>query len=214
MQCEGEGYVVVCCAIDNMKRNGLIVFFFNDTATTEIYTLSLHDALPILVMLSGETSVGKYPVGAVKMMNDILLTTESQTQFKPIINYDMPSSIADNLFDATGRGFTDIANQINTAAIVIFTHFGRKAKVMSKFRPRAPIFAVSNKFETLNVLNLYRGIVPFYLENFEDEEASILEMTNFLKEKEYVKKGEVILFTSGAPITDKGRRNWIRFSIV
>jgi len=167
-----------------------------------------------VVMLSGETSVGKYPVGAVKMMNDILLTTESQTQFKPIIKYDMPSSIADNLFDATGRGFTDIANQINTAAIVIFTHFGRKAKVMSKFRPRAPIFAVSNKFETLNVLNLYRGIVPLYLEKFEDEGTSIQEMTNLLKKKEYVKKGEVILFTSGAPITDKGRRNWIRFSIV
>lgn len=167
-----------------------------------------------VVMLSGETSVGKYPVEAVKMMNDILLTTESQSQFAPVIKYDMPSSIADNLFDATGKGFTDIADQINTAAVVVFTHFGRKAKVMSKFRPRAPIFAVSNKFETLNVLNLYRGIVPLYLEKFEDEDASILEITNYLKKKGYVNKGDVILFTSGAPITDKDRRNWIRFSIV
>ncbi len=167
-----------------------------------------------VVMLSGETSVGKFPVEAVKFMNNILLTTEEQKSWKAKVDYEIPKDLTDNIFDSTGRAIADIAKQINAAAIVIFTHQGRKAKVVSKFRPDSSIFALSNEFKTLNTLNLYSGIHPLFLENIEDEELAFQNALKMLKEKNFVGSGDVILFTAGAPHTDKGRRTWIRFTVV
>lgn len=166
-----------------------------------------------VVMLSGETSVGKFPVEAVKFMSNILLTTEEQKSLKAKVEYEVPKELTDNLFDSTGRAVAGIAEQIKAAAIVIFTHHGRKARVVSKFRPATPIFAISNKFETLNTLNLYSGVHPLFLENITDEETAIQNSMKLLKEKNFVNEGEIILFTAGAPYTDKGRRTWIRFAV-
>lgn len=166
-----------------------------------------------VVMLSGETSVGKFPVEAVKFMSNILLTTEEQKSLKAKVEYEIPKELTDNLFDSTGRAVAGIAEQIKAAAIVIFTHHGRKARVVSKFRPATPIFAISNKFETLNTLNLYSGVHPLFLENITDEETAIQNSMKLLKEKNFVNEGEIILFTAGAPYTDKGRRTWIRFAV-
>ncbi len=167
-----------------------------------------------VVMLSGETSVGKYPVETVKIMDDILKTAESQTQFQTPINFDKPQNIIDNLFDATAKGFAEISDQINASVIVVFTHHGRKAKALAKFRPAASIVAISNEFDTLNILNLHRGIIPFHLENFEDEDEAISQAIEILKKEMFVEKNDIIVFTSGAPITDGERRNWIRFHVV
>ncbi len=164
-----------------------------------------------VVMLSGETAVGKYPLATIKIMKDILLSTESQSQFQIKVNYDFPKSQKDNIFDATGSGFTDISNQINASAIVVFTHQGRKAKILAKYKPRAPIIAFSNSFETLNILNLYKGITPFYLENIDDEKKSITLAKQYLLKNNICGKGDLVLFTAGAPITEKSRKSWIYF---
>lgn len=167
-----------------------------------------------IVMLSGETAVGKHPFKAVEIMNDIIKTAETQTQFKKKIKYEVPTDLTDNLFDATGKGFADIANQINAAAIVVFTNQGRTAKKLSKFRPRAPIVAFSDNFETLNMLNLYPGVTQFYQHDVNDEEKATKNALRILKENQFVEKGDIVVFTSGAPITDLDRRSWIRFVVV
>jgi len=165
-----------------------------------------------VVMLSGETAVGKYPLSTIRIMKNILSTTEPQTQFQTKVKYEIPTNQVDNIFDATGKSFADIANQVNVAAIVVFTHFGRKARTLAKFKPSAPIFAFSDNFETLNVLNLYRGITPFFLENINYEEESIESAKKFLINNKLCEKGDLLLFTAGAPITDNTRRSWIQIS--
>ncbi len=166
-----------------------------------------------VVMLSGETSVGKYPVEAVKIMNEILLTTEADPGMRKKTKYEKPENIFENMADATGAGIALISEQLNAAAIVIFTHFGSKANIVSKFRPNASIFAISDKFETLNTLNLHWGIKPFYLSHIHDEETAISESMKLLKEKNLIKDGDVVIFTAGQPLYD-GRRSWLRYSIV
>ncbi len=167
-----------------------------------------------VVMLSGETSIGKYPVDAVKIMNNILLTAEAQPTLHQKIEYQIPKDLTDNLFDSTGRAIVNIAGQIRAAAIVIFTHFGRKARSVSMYRPDAPIYAFSDKFESLNTLNLCWGVYPFYMEDISSEEKVINDSIYLLKEKDLVREGDVIIFASGAPYTDKGRKTWIRFTII
>jgi pyruvate kinase len=166
-----------------------------------------------VVMLSGETSVGKYPVDSVRIMNEILLTTESDPGMRKKTKYEKPENIFENMVDATGAGIVHISDQLNAAAIVIFTHFGSKANIISKFRPNASIFAISDKFETLNTLNLHWGIKPFYLSHISDEDSAIRESMKLLKEKNLIKDGDVVIFAAGQPLTD-GRRSWLRYSIV
>jgi pyruvate kinase len=167
-----------------------------------------------VVMLSGETAAGKYPIEAIKTMNNIILNIESQNQFGPKIDFEVPEDKADNIFDATGSAFVDIANQIGAKALVVFTHHGRKAKVLSKYNPKTHIFAFSDSFETLNDLNLHKGIKPYYIKDIMDEEFYIKRATQILKSEKIISKGDVVLFTAGAPISEIDRKNWVRFLVV
>ena len=61
---------------------------------------------------------------------------------------------------------------------------------------------------------MHWGILPFFLKDFDDEDKAIKDATRIIKEKSLVKEGDVIIFTSGAPYTDKGRKSWIRFAVI
>ena len=126
-----------------------------------------------VVMLSGETSVGKYPSEAVKIMNDILQQTESQIPKRGCSTLPIPTNLSDNLFESTGKAIACISDQIYAKLIVVFTHQGRKAKVISKFRPTPPIIAMSDDFITLNRLNLHWGIHPYFVDEINCEETAI-----------------------------------------
>ncbi len=167
-----------------------------------------------VVMLSGETAVGKYPISTINTMRSILLSTESQTQFKAEVIFEHPSNQADNIFDSTGKAFVQISNQVNAKALVVFTHQGRKANILSKYNPDAHIFAFSDSFDTLNHLNLHKGIKPYFLKDIMDEEFYIKRATEILKEDKIISTGDVVVFTAGAPIDETDRKNWVRFLVV
>ncbi|MBU1679140.1 MAG: pyruvate kinase [Bacteroidetes bacterium] len=167
-----------------------------------------------VVMLSAETSVGKYPSQTVKMMDNILRVTEIHEELHTPFDYKFPKDQAENLFDAAGKSVYHTSEQVKADAIVVFTRYGRKAKVISKFRPKAPIYVFCDRFETMNWLNLYWGIESFFLADIAKENKAIKKATTILKEKKLIKKGNIILFTAGAPITDKERKSWMRYVVV
>jgi len=167
-----------------------------------------------VVMLSAETSVGKYPVEAVKVMNEILLRTESASDLRKEITYDIPLIQSDNLFDAAGKAVTLIADQLKAKAIIVFTLYGRKAKVISKFRPDIKVIAISNRKETVRMLNIYYGIVALYMDDVPDEDQAIKNAQNILTEKLILHHGDLVIYTSGSPSGETGRRNWIRFETI
>ena len=167
-----------------------------------------------VVMLSAETSIGKYPVDAVTVMNDILQKSESKLNFYSKHEFDIPDDLESNLFDSTGMAITEIAKRVNTNFVIIFTHEGRKAKAVIKYRPPCPVIVFSDSFETLNILNLHYGTYPLFEEGFDLEETAIEKSLALLKQKKIIKKNDVLLFASGAPYTDLDRRNWNRFVVV
>jgi len=166
-----------------------------------------------VVMLSAETSVGKYPVEAVKIMNNILISTEADPADRKKIKYEIPEEPLDNVFDASGKAISKMANQINADLIVVFTHFGGKARVICKYRPASPIYVFSDSFNTLSQLNLLWGIKSSYMVDISDEEKAVEEAKLILLKEGIIKKGNLVLFTSGKLVGEKKRRSWLRFEI-
>jgi pyruvate kinase len=166
------------------------------------------------VMLSGETSVGKYPVLTVKTMNDIVVNTEKYLPPIHDTNLVIPSSLEENLFDSVGRAIATMSKQADAAAIVVFTYKGRTAINLAKFRPKSKIIAISNSFDTMNNLCLRWGVTSLYMEDIDKEHIAVDKAKKLIREAGLVKDGEIVIFATGAPYSEKSRANWIRFDSI
>ncbi len=167
-----------------------------------------------VVMLSAETSVGKFPYQTVKIMNDIIINAEQHNEDRFNNYYITPDSLQENLFDSIGRSIVAMSNQINAKAIVVFTFKGRTARIISKYKPQAPIIAISNSFETMNNLCLWWGVTSVFRESFDKEHLAIDDAKELILKYGLVKKGDLVIFTAGAPYSEKSRASWTRFEIM
>lgn len=164
-----------------------------------------------VVMLSAETSVGKYPAEAVDMMADILYETEKNLDIirkdrAPLLNISKQ-----NIFDSVGSALANMAIELKAEAVVSLTRTGRMAQAMSRFRPVTKIIALSDSFDLMNILRLIWGITPVYFEDRADEQTAINDAVSLLLEKNLIHTGNDIIFTSGSPLDAKGKDIWIRF---
>ncbi|MFO7525571.1 MAG: pyruvate kinase [Ignavibacteriaceae bacterium] len=164
-----------------------------------------------VVMLSGETSIGNYPLKSVRIMNDVVLKAESILHDRHSIIFPQPESYEENLFDSVGRAIVDISRQISAKAIVVLTNKGRTARNVAKFRPSCKIIAISNSFYTMNKLGLVWGVTSLYIEHIDKENISIDTAKKIILEAKLVNEGDMIIFTAGAPYSEKSRLNWFRF---
>ncbi|GIK20794.1 MAG: pyruvate kinase [Ignavibacterium sp.] len=167
-----------------------------------------------VVMLSGETSVGKYPIKAVQIMNDIVIQAEQHAEDKITGYFISPDNLQDKLFDSVGKAVVDISKQINAQAIVVFTFEGRTARIISKYKPDAKIIGISNSFNTMNNLCLRWGVTSIYHEQINKEHLEIADAKQLILESNLAKKGDLIIFTAGAPYSEKSRANWLRFEVL
>lgn len=167
-----------------------------------------------VVMLSGETSIGKFPLQTVRMMNDIVKKSETIPQEMQSILFPVPEDYEENLFDSVGRAIVDISRQINADAIVVLTNRGRTAVNVARFQPACKVIAISNSFETINRLCLRRGVTSLYSEQIDKEDIAIDKSKKLIVEAGLVKKGDMVIFTAGAPYKEKSRFNWFRFEEV
>jgi len=167
-----------------------------------------------VVMLSAETSIGKFPVQSVKIMNDII--NKTGPYLVPLKDEDLivPSRIEENLFDSTGRALVAISRQVNAAAIVVFTLKGRAAKNLAKYRPKAKIIAISNSLDTMNDLSLRWGVVSLFLNEIDKEHIAIDKAKKLILDMGLVIEGDIVIFTTGAPYSEKSRVNWLRFETI
>lgn len=167
-----------------------------------------------VVMLSAETSVGKFPFKTVKMMNDIIVNAEQHREDRTNNYFMTPDTLQENLFDSVGRAIVEISKQINSQAIVVFTFEGRTARIISKYKPESKIIAISNSFATMNNLCLRWGVTSVYREKIDKEHLAIDDAKELLLSSGLAQKGDLIIFTAGAPYSEKSRANWLRFEVM
>ena len=164
------------------------------------------------VMLSGESAIGKYPVETVAMMARIVADAEYHIKEQ---NYtearDLKShlSIAETICEATAHA----ADDLNLRAIALFTESGSTARLLSKYHPSVPIFALSPVDVTINRLSLLWGTTPIRCHKVNSTEALVNLAEDLLEQGGYVSKREVIAIVAGTR-TKSGSTNFLRLHMV
>lgn len=167
-----------------------------------------------VVMLSAETSVGKYPAQTVKVMKEIISNAESSHDFETEIKFEVPTEIQAKLFDSMNKGICAISKQINAKAIVAFTSKGNTPDSLAKFKPNAKIIAVTDNFDTMNKLNLRWGVTSLFCKDISYRYNAAGEARNLITEFKLVDKGDLVIYTEGGLKISNIRENWIRFEVI
>ena len=156
------------------------------------------------VMLSAETSVGKFPVETVQTMDRIICRAEIRRHDHLGIK-QVPSEIRENVFDAIARAACVLARQVNATAIVPITHSGATAVRLSKYRPESRIIAVTSDERILRSLNLVWSVRGIVIDDFIHGDDTVFhKIIERLKTEEYVERGNIVVFTAGLPLMEKG----------
>lgn len=156
------------------------------------------------VMLSAETSVGKYPVETVQTMDRIICRAEIRKHDHLNIK-QIPAEIQENVFDAIARAACVLARQVNATAIVPITHSGATAVKISKYRPESRIIAVTSNERILRSLNLVWSVRGIVSEDFiHDNDTAFRKIIERLKLEGFVERGDFVVFTAGLPLMAMG----------
>ena len=144
-------------------------------------------------MLSGETSIGKYPVQCIKMIKKIASKTEN---FRTL-GYE--KFLQDNSdWQNIAKGARDLAARINADAIVIITRSGQTANVVSNTKPfRMPIYAFTNNRDTFHQLSLIGGIQPQFIKSITNQSSTISKIKSILNIEMKAKKSLKFVLIAG-----------------
>ena len=165
------------------------------------------------VMLSAETASGAYPREAVQMMARIVTAAENEALIHPT-NLRAPfrkSTESDEFTDALAGAANYAAEQIDAKYIVVFTQTGFAARLMSKFRPRAPIIALTPSSWVARRMNILWGVQPYVLQEVgEFHEQIVDKVDEFLLQKDIVRAGDRLVILMGSPIYHRAKTNLLR----
>jgi pyruvate kinase len=165
------------------------------------------------VMLSGETSVGAYPIEAVEVMRKII--TDVEIEFNGTRAYQLKEKHGQRyISDAICYHSCKLAEQVGAKAILTMTHSGYNAIEISSHRPPCKIFAFTNNHVILNTLSLVWGVTGFYFDNDSSTDETVSETKKVLKKTNLVKEGDLVLNVASMPIKEKGMTNMMRLSYV
>ena len=151
------------------------------------------------IMLSGETTVGKYPLECVEVLNRIAERIERSGG----AGYAERAELKDERQKVV-RSAVVMANELKAKGILVFTRHGYMAQFTSWLRPEfSPIFAFTNNEQVRNQLNLLWGVAPFVIEFSDDPETTILRAENLLRENGLLAKGDQVVIISDILARDK-----------
>ncbi len=164
------------------------------------------------LMLSGETSVGKYPVGVVNSMQRIIDTTEKGYNYfrnNPPREFTR-TFLADSICYSACR----MAEQTNAKAIITFTYSGYTALRIASHRPAASIFAFTDNRRVIRKLSLIWGVRAYYAEVSKSIDEYIEKSIQHLKEMDLVQDDDVVIHIGSTPTNERGRTNILKLSYV
>jgi pyruvate kinase len=155
------------------------------------------------VMLSEETAVGEYPVDSVRMMDEIARETERDLPYDDWL-WSRTDTEHGEIADAVAQGAVASTYRLGLAALVVPTRSGRTARLVSAFRPRVPVLAMTPRIETVRRLNLLFGVRTVLSEDWESLRTLLDECAEAARGAGVAKSGDLIGITAGLPEQELG----------
>jgi len=154
------------------------------------------------LMLSAETSVGRYPLETLHMMDRIISFTEKSKPCKYPVDI-----VSNNFAQSLAESACSSAADINAKAIVAFSRSGFTALLVSKFRPSVPIICFTVDERVRRRMGLYRGVHPFVMDFPGNTDEMISESERALLDKRLVRKGDSIVIIASSPFSLGSKTN-------
>jgi pyruvate kinase len=165
---------------------------------------AIYDSTSV-VMLSGETAVGKYPVETVKMMKNIIKEAESDFNYRNffdlhsrLVFHDVPSAVA--------LATVKTAYSSSATAIMAFTQSGSTARLLSRLRPQMPIIAMTPDSKVFHLLSINWGVIPFH-DTTRDFREGYSKISEFALEKQICSYGDLVVVIAGSTFGISGTTN-------
>lgn len=161
------------------------------------------------VMLSGETSVGKYPIQVIEKMTSICKSVEDSELIK--VPHSAPHIKTKRyITKSICYHAAKMADDIDAKAITTMTNSGYTAFQISAWRPDAHILTFTSNQRILTQLSLLWGVKAYLYDRFVSTDETIEDVNQFAKDKKFVKKGDFLINLAAMPVADKGMVNTLR----
>ena len=163
------------------------------------------------VLLSGETTVGKYPVETLKMMAKILNSAEENTDYLDFMDKAYRTE-KENTTGVIAYSVVVAANRLKTKLIVTPTLTGATARKISRFRPKCLIMAASPDIQTIKALNLNFGIVPIYIDELNNLDKIMTKVKTLAQKTFGLKENDQIIITGSYPFKEHTETNFMQIA--
>ncbi len=161
------------------------------------------------VMLSGETTIGRYPVLTLQTMEKIIRSAEENIDYIELLSRAMRTEKQD-VTGLIAYSVADCANRLKAKAIIVPTFSGYTARKMSRFRPTCPIIALSPNIDTVKSLALNFGVYPLLMEELNSFDKIILRSRKMAKEILQLEENDKIIITGGYPLREVRHTNFMK----
>lgn len=203
----GKKVITATQMLDSMMKNPRPT----RAETTDVAN-AIYDGTSV-IMLSGETAAGRYPVESLQMMVRIAERTERDIDYRGrFFGYERTAN--PNITDAICHATCTTAHDLNARAIVTVTKSGTSARMISRYRPSCMIIGCTTDEKVSRQLNLSWAVKPILI----DEENDVLELfnraVNKARDEGVLKSGELVVITSGIPLGIAGTTNMIKVQMV
>lgn len=165
------------------------------------------------LMLSGETSVGKYPVEAIKSMQRVINSSEG-IEYAVRHDHVPAGSSPDFLPESVCYNAVKMANLTGARAIITYSHSGVTAHKISSYRPTAHIYTFTSNHSIVRRLSLIWGVRTFYVENIDHINEAISKSVEVLKREGLLKEGDIAVHVGSIPMSEHGKTNMMKIGKV
>jgi pyruvate kinase len=165
------------------------------------------------VMLSAETSVGKYPVKVIEIMRKVI----TQVEENDIIYYREHAPEKKTITyvtDSICHNACTLANQAGVKAIISMTNSGYTAYKLASHRPKANVYIFTDNNSLLTALSLVWGVKGFYYDKYESTDVTFSDLQKYIKDLGLVKDDDLIINIASMPMNERGRTNMMKLSYV
>jgi len=169
---------------------------------------SVFDGVDCL-MVTGETAMGKYPVEVIKTLNQVIAETEASK----IVNKNKLPEEVSKTADAISHAVCQISDDLKIKVIMTMTHSGSTARMISSYRPKSSIFALTPFSNIVRQLQLVWGVQPIKVDNYDNVDNIPNLCNKILKHIKVIDLNEQFVITGGVPMGIAGTTNYLSIQV-